>query len=246
MMHDGNRRMLMFSNMAKLVLATVVSFALLLIPALYLVLNYGEAGAKELMLSSPLFLVGQSLGLFLLPLLLYRNGRRTVSRALRGAAEKLDAINLKTLLIYLGICIGGSALLGFMSEYLVKLMPKAWGIATEDDTAQFVARMLKNHSPFYLLEILAVAIVPAFVEELFFRATLQRYVLVGIKKPIIAILITAAIFSLVHLSFIGFASRMWIGFVLGWAYYKSENIYLPIRIHALNNLFALIIMIVGL
>jgi len=47
--------------------------------------------------------------------------------------------------------------------------------------------------------------------------------------------VTAIIFSAVHGSYLGFLSRFALGFVLGWFYYKTGNIWLNIAGHFLNN-----------
>lgn len=193
--------------------------------------------------SMHLLLSIQSLALFLLPLLLYKNGRRTLHLAFANGKKLLREVRIGRFLMYVGIILGGSAILGELSEQLVSVLPESWGIAQEDSTAKLITRLLKNHSPLYLVELFSICLLPAIVEELFFRATLQRYMLLGFARPLVAILMTALIFSLAHISVVGLLSRLWIGLVLGLVYYKSENIYLPISLHFINNLTALILLI---
>ncbi len=246
MLHEGNKRILMFTEIGKLLLSCIIGFALMIIPTLFLMLRYGKAWTMDFMTSSQIFLIVQSLWMFLLPLTFYRSARRAVYRALQGSVEKIKSINLNKFLTYALICIGGSMLLGVLSGFIIEHLPESWGISAEDGTAKFVERMLKNHSSLYLVEVFAVCLVPAFVEELFFRATLQRYLLVGAKRAVIGIVIGAVLFSAFHLSIVGFPSRLWLGFILGWLYYKSDNIYQSMALHALNNFTALIITILTL
>ncbi len=236
----------MFAEIGKLLLSCIIGFALMLIPTVFLILRYGQAWTVDFMTSSQIFIIVQSLWMFLLPLMFYANGRRTVYKAFEGSVEKIKSINLQRLFIYALICIGGSMLLGVLSEFIIEQLPEAWGISTEDATAKVVERILKNHSSLYLVEIFAFCLVPAFVEELFFRASLQRYILVGVKRAMVGLIVTAFIFSFFHLSIVGFLSRLWIGLILGYLYYDSRNIYQSIALHALNNFTVLIITILTL
>ena len=86
-----------------------------------------------------------------------------------------------------------------------------------------------------LLAIIAIAVVPAIVEELYFRGTLQKIITDWSGKPFVAIVITAIIFSAFHFSYFGFLSRMSLGIVLGLIYYYTKTIWLPILMHFVNN-----------
>ncbi len=241
-----NNREIMFAYLGKLILWELVAFLLvsLLLAGIHI---FGKINLLDT--SSPYFqitMIVQSLALFLLPMFLYQNGRRTVTLAFKRASKKFREINTLRFLLFLGICLGGSSLLGVFSEYIIELLPKSWGIASEDATAKIVEGLLRKHSPFYLVEIFSICILPATVEELFFRATLQRYMLVGFARPMVAILITALIFSLAHLSIVGLLPRLWLGLVFGYLYYDSQNILLSIRLHFLNNLIALFLLILSI
>ena len=82
---------------------------------------------------------------------------------------------------------------------------------------------------------MAIAVVPAIVEELYFRATLQKIITDWSGKPLLAILITAILFSAFHFSYFGFLSRMSLGIVLGLIYHYTKTIWLPILMHFINN-----------
>ena len=57
--------------------------------------------------------------------------------------------------------------------------------------------------------------------------------------PLLAVIVTACIFSAVHGSYLGFLSRFALGFVLGWIYNQTGNIWLNILGHFFNNAFAI-------
>ena len=86
-----------------------------------------------------------------------------------------------------------------------------------------------------LLAIVAIAVVPAIVEELYFRGTLQKIITDWSGKPLVAIIITAILFSAFHFSYFGFLSRMSLGIVLGLIYHYTKTIWLPILMHFVNN-----------
>ena len=90
----------------------------------------------------------------------------------------------------------------------------------------------------YVLSLFMLAILPAMFEETIFRGGLQNLLSRWWKAPIFSIVITAVIFSIVHGSYFGFLSRAVLGFLLGWMYYRTGNIWLNIIAHAANNAFA--------
>lgn len=92
--------------------------------------------------------------------------------------------------------------------------------------------------PEFLLAILIMAFFPAMFEEVFFRGVLQNLFVRWWKMPILAIIVTSLLFSLIHLSVYLFLSRAVLGFVLGLMYYKTKNIWVNIIAHFLNNAIA--------
>jgi membrane protease YdiL (CAAX protease family) len=84
-----------------------------------------------------------------------------------------------------------------------------------------------------------MALLPALFEEVFFRGALQNVLVDWWKKPVLAIIVTSIIFSLIHSSIYLFLSRAILGFVLGWMYHRTKNIWINIIAHFLNNALAL-------
>lgn len=85
------------------------------------------------------------------------------------------------------------------------------------------------------LTFLAVAIAPAIGEELIFRGILQKQLERGTGSGWLAVLLTAAIFSAIHLQFAGFVPRFLLGVILGAIYLWTRNLWVPIVIHLLHN-----------
>lgn len=86
-----------------------------------------------------------------------------------------------------------------------------------------------------LLNLVVVAILPAVGEELIFRGLLQKRLERYFKNGQLAIWITAIVFSAIHLQFEGFLPRMFLGAVLGYLFYWSKNLWVPICAHFVFN-----------
>ncbi len=89
----------------------------------------------------------------------------------------------------------------------------------------------------YLISLVVIALIPAVAEEMLFRGALQTTFARMFRHPLPPILITALIFSLIHFSYFGFLSRLFLGVLLGMVYHNSRNIWLSIILHFLNNAF---------
>lgn len=93
--------------------------------------------------------------------------------------------------------------------------------------------------PEFLMAVVIMAFFPAMFEEIFFRGALQNLLVRWWKAPLIAIIVTSLVFSLIHMSVYLFLSRAILGFVLGLMYQRSKNIWVNIMAHFLNNAFVL-------
>jgi membrane protease YdiL (CAAX protease family) len=106
-----------------------------------------------------------------------------------------------------------------------------------EDQVQLLATM--HHAWEWMLGLVIMALLPALFEEVFFRGALQNVLVDWWKKPVLAVLVTSIVFSLVHSSIYLFMSRALLGFVLGWMYHRTKNIWINIIAHFLNNALAL-------
>jgi hypothetical protein len=106
----------------------------------------------------------------------------------------------------------------------------------EDATAGLIKQLLVMNSPAELmLNLLLIAVVPALGEELVFRGILQQHLERWMKRPVAAIWVGAFIFSFIHFQFEGFLPRMLLGAILGYLFYWTRNLWVPILAHLLNN-----------
>ena len=98
---------------------------------------------------------------------------------------------------------------------------------------------LKSWSEF-LMAIIIMAFFPALFEEIFFRGALQNLLERWWKAPLMAVIVTSLLFSLIHMSVYLFLSRAILGFILGLIYQHSKNLWVNIIAHFLNNVVAVI------
>lgn len=98
---------------------------------------------------------------------------------------------------------------------------------------------LKSWGEFFMA-IIIMAFFPALFEEIFFRGAVQNLLERWWKKPLLAVLATSLLFSLIHMSVFLFLSRAVLGFVLGLMYQRSKNLWVNIIAHFLNNTVAVI------
>jgi membrane protease YdiL (CAAX protease family) len=146
----------------------------------------------------------------------------------------------KQVLIVVLLALTGLILSGALGDLTDKLTfstaLRNWATQLEAQYKQALMAMTQMRSIWDLLfAMIAVAVVPAILEELYFRASLQKIIMEWSGKPWVAIMVTAVIFSAFHFSYFGFLSRMSLGIVLGLIYYYTKNIWLPILMHFVNN-----------
>ena len=93
----------------------------------------------------------------------------------------------------------------------------------------------------FWLNVLMIAVIPAVGEELLFRGVLQRLFSEWFKNIHYGIILSAILFSAMHMQFYGFFPRMLMGVLFGYLFYWSSNIWIPILAHFTNNMLAVIV-----
>lgn len=92
-----------------------------------------------------------------------------------------------------------------------------------------------------LAMLVMLALIPAIVEEFFFRGVLQRLLIQVLKRPWAGIIVTAIIFSAIHGQFLGFFPRAVLGIVLGALFWYSGSLWPGILGHFVNNALQIIL-----
>jgi uncharacterized protein len=113
---------------------------------------------------------------------------------------------------------------------------ETWARRAEAQTNRQLAAMMDMKSVKDLLvNLLLVGVFAGVGEELFFRGILQRLFIRLFKSPWMGIFITAAIFSAIHMQFLGFFPRLALGMALGALYWYSGSLWPAIVAHFIFN-----------
>ncbi len=148
---------------------------------------------------------------------------------------KMEQVGLVILLALAGLFLSGA--LGDLTEKIpLPTQLESWAKGMEDQYKKALLAMTQMKSLVDLFfALVTVAFIPSIVEELFFRASLQKILMDWFGKPYWAIVVTAIVFSAIHFSYYGFLSRMSLGIVLGCIYYFTKTIWMPMLMHFINN-----------
>jgi len=118
---------------------------------------------------------------------------------------------------------------------------ESWMKEAENSAEALTKVFLKSESWGDLVSnLLLIALLPAIGEELLFRGLLQRQFTELSKNPHVGIWLAAFLFSFMHFQFFGFFPRLILGVLLGYIYYFSRSLWLPILGHFANNALAVI------
>ena len=112
------------------------------------------------------------------------------------------------------------------------------GIEMDENTQQIITSMMKEPWGY-----VAVGILAPLAEEVVFRGAILR-TLLGImskKNHWVAILISAAIFGVVHANLAQFVNALLMGLLLGWMYYRTGSLVPGILLHWINNTMAYVL-----
>ena len=173
-----------------------------------------------------------SIGLFITPTLLYAY--------LCDFDLKLKLnFNRQTLILSIAIMLLISPFIAFIYEWNLSFNIPNWMLVFDNNAEKITKHFLKmNTIGDLFFNLLVMAIIPALGEELLFRGYLQQKICHWLDKPHFAIIITAILFSAIHMQFQGFLPRFVLGIVLGYLFYWSGSLWLPIIAHFLNNAIA--------
>lgn len=119
---------------------------------------------------------------------------------------------------------------------------EAWMKESEEQAALLTGYFLNTASLNGLfLNLIVIALIPAIGEELLFRGLIQKWLQQSTGRKHLAVIVTAALFSAIHMQFYGFIPRMVLGMILGYAFLWSGSLWLSIFGHFANNAAAVIL-----
>ncbi len=145
------------------------------------------------------------------------------------------------------VLIAAIPLVDWLGVFNHQLIPETtslgkWMKQSEEQAGKQIAFMLKKNSiQDLLMNLLFIAVFAGVGEELFFRGILQRIFIKMFKNPWAGIIVTAIIFSAIHLQFYGFIPRFVLGVLLGMIYWYSGSIWPAIIAHFMYDAFAVVL-----
>jgi membrane protease YdiL (CAAX protease family) len=111
-----------------------------------------------------------------------------------------------------------------------------WAKTKEETIKELTQYLTIFNSPAeFMLGLIIFAFVPAVGEELVFRGILQKQLIRWFRNPHLGIWVAATIFGIIHFQFYGLLPRLLLGALLGYLYWWSGNIWVPIIGHFMNN-----------
>ncbi len=128
------------------------------------------------------------------------------------------------------VAIGGCMLSNIISSYVTAFLQS---MGAESPTMpDYIQPTLQS----LLLNIVVFAVLPALFEEMVFRG----YVLRTLRAygDWFAVLVSSVLFGLMHGNIEQIPFALLVGFLLGWLYIMTDNIWIPVTVHFTNNAYA--------
>lgn len=185
-----------------------------------------------------------TIGTFLVPALLfsYCQDRQWFNY---NSANRKPPYTMTNIVLILAITL--LPVVGVLSAFNQSIMPQEGTVAEfmrdMEEAANHILEIVTSQRGTWDLisNLLVFAVLAGICEEFFFQGTLQTLLTQWMKSPHIAILLTALIFSALHFQFYGFIPRFLLGVYLGYLFYWSRSLWLPILAHVLHNALSLLV-----
>ena len=185
-----------------------------------------------------------TIGTFLVPSLLfaYCYNRQWFDLNAANRRPKQSMVNMVLILSVTLLPV-----VGLLSDFNQSIMPQEGAVADfMRDMEEFANHILElvteQRSSWDLISnLLVFAVLAGVCEEFFFQGALQPLLMNWTKNPHIGILLTALIFSALHFQFYGFIPRFLLGVYLGYLFYWSRSLWLPILAHVLHNALSILV-----
>ena len=187
----------------------------------------------------------QSIGVFIIPPFIvawFLNDRVSVFLQYN---KKPD---FKSVLLVIAIIYFSNPLINWLTEINSNLSLPEWMSSveiwmqnSEDQATKITEAFLSTTSLTTLFSNIAmIGILPALGEELLFRGIIQQLFKKKFGNAHVAIWISAALFSALHMQFFGFLPRLVLGAMFGYMLEWSGTLWLPMIAHFVNNTTAVV------
>ena len=185
-----------------------------------------------------------TIGTFLVPALLfaYCQDRRWFGY---NAADRIPKQSMVNMVLILSVTL--LPVVGVLSAFNQNIMPQEGAVAEfmrdlEEAANHILEVVTSQRSSWDLISnILVFAVLAGICEEFFFQGALQPLLMNWTRNPHVGILLTALIFSALHFQFYGFIPRFLLGLYLGYLFYWSRSLWLPILAHVLHITLSILV-----
>jgi len=117
-----------------------------------------------------------------------------------------------------------------------------WMKNAENNAAEMMSALLSRRTvKDLILNLFCIAGLAAVGEELLFRGMAQRLLIKMFRSPFAGILISAILFSALHMQFYGFLPRLALGILLGYIYWYSGSLWAAILAHFIYDAFMILL-----
>ncbi|MBS6426587.1 MAG: CPBP family intramembrane metalloprotease [Clostridioides difficile] len=133
--------------------------------------------------------------------------------------------------------IGGYILIMIITQLILFLFPQNMEVAESLNKALFIKDSV-------LLNLLAIALLPAICEEMFFRGFIFSSFSKSKDKNKsikLAIICSGVLFGIMHMDFIRIIPTSILGIIFAYSVYKSGSIFVSMLLHFLNNSVAVVL-----
>ena len=180
----------------------------------------------------------QFLGLFVIPSLLFAYFSDPRPLKYIGLSKPIKPIYWILGIASLIIAIPLVEYTGLLNRQVNFGGAQKWMQSMEDEALQQIKFMLGKHNLSQLItNIVFISLFAGIGEELFFRGVLQRLFIKAFKNPWLGILLTAFVFSALHVQFFGFIPRFLLGILLGAVYWYSGSLLTAMVAHFVYDAF---------
>jgi uncharacterized protein len=191
------------------------------------------------------FQIVNQVGMFIIPpvLIAYWSSRKIIDYLKLNVKPELRAVFITTVIIFISLpfisWLGEINRNLNLPDYLSGV--EDWMKRSEIKANQLIVAFLDVKSlGGMLFNVFMIAMIPALGEELLFRGVVLRLFKEWTKNVHIAVIISAILFSALHLQFYGFLPRFFLGVILGYSFVWTGSLWIPMLIHFVNNAFAII------
>ena len=185
-----------------------------------------------------------TIGTFLVPALLfaYCQNRQWFDYNAANRRPKQSMVNM---VLILSITL--LPVVGVLASFNEFIMPQEGAVAEfmrdMEEAANHILELVTTQRSSWdlIANLLVFAVLAGVCEEFFFQGSLQPLLMNWTKNPHVGILLTALIFSALHFQFYGFIPRFLLGVYLGYLFYWSLSLWLPILAHVLHNALTILV-----